>query len=641
MFVLLRYFALSLASLVTIAFGERIIFALYHQNISEKLGLGDVLHALFWGLQFDLALSATLALLGFFIAYPLLRWLRCSPNGTLFWTTFMGAMVLVILQGADLLYYSEAGRHLGYELKEFANSAGDLARVVVSSFALPVLLQLSLFVPIYLLLRWLFKRFSWELAPQQGIRRFAPEAEMLLILIIAVFFIRGGLTHVPLSPLQAQNIGDNAKATLALNGAYNALFAAISPRTIKPVIDRLPDANDIARVRAMYQGAKPDNAPPKPSAPHPNIVFLFLESWSASYMGTYGYEQTATPFFDELRKRSLSTKGMLAGGHRTTEGMFTSLCSWQNPLGKTVAQSQLQDFQYHCLPRLLREMGYSSAFFQGTNKDTSGTGSFAQLLGFTDSYGKRDVEQLRYPPNSWGIHDPDLYRFALDKMKAMSQPFIVGINTNSTHDISVPPGVDTPFGTDSLASKYLNALRFADSALQDFIQAIEADEQLKDTLFVLVADHTAMPHRDVFQKYSVPFLIYHRDRITPRYIDSTVSQRDIAPTLQAIMGQPVSPWFSGQSLLGDWETHYADYYHQGILGWVEGEQNIELSLGKKATMKCYRLNAANLRREPGPCDARAEPLRQRALSFSTLQQKLLFAGTIRQFADLLANNPPM
>src|SRR5690606_15770647 len=148
-------------------------------------------------------------------------------------------------------------------------------------------------------------------------------------------------------------------------------------------------------------------------------IMILLESWSAPYQHAYGYDKQTTPFFDALRERSLTTLATTAGGHRTTEGIFSTMCSWQNPLGQTVAQSQLQNYPYHCLPAILAERQYHTAFFQGTLKNTSGTGAFAQLLGFRHSYGKEDVREHHYPQNSWGLQDPDLYRFTLEKLKAM------------------------------------------------------------------------------------------------------------------------------------------------------------------------------------------------------------------------------
>jgi len=88
-----------------------------------------------------------------------------------------------------------------------------------------------------------------------------------------------------------------------------------------------------------------------------------------------------------------------------------------------VAQTSLQNNSYRCLPDILEQWGWHTAFFQGTHKETSGTGAFAQSLGFNRSYAKEDMPAGRYKHNYWGAHDPDIYDFVLDKLDTMPQPF--------------------------------------------------------------------------------------------------------------------------------------------------------------------------------------------------------------------------
>ena len=116
-------------------------------------------------------------------------------------------------------------------------------------------------------------------------------------------------------------------------------------------------------------------------------------------MVSYGYDLKTTPFFDSLIEKSLAPTGVIAGGTRTTEGLYVTLCSQPNPLGTTVAQSSLQNFKYECLPHILKNRGWHTAFFQGTHEDTSGTGAFAQSLGMLDSYAKEHMDVGRYKHN--------------------------------------------------------------------------------------------------------------------------------------------------------------------------------------------------------------------------------------------------
>jgi glucan phosphoethanolaminetransferase (alkaline phosphatase superfamily) len=633
----LRLFLLPLLLLILVAQTEKGLFVLFHADEFRDLGLADTLFAMLWGIRFDLAIAGALAFFAFFAAYLLQRLLGLRLLTGLRHTSFIAAAALLLLHGADMLYYGEAGRHLGYELKEGFNSGADLATAAVQSYTLPVALQLLLLLPLYLANRLLFHRLAPLRAQDSPTPRRShfPHTELavLLTLLLSAIMVRGGVGSVPLEPLHAQEIGDSRHAAVALNGAYNAVFSSVTPYSIRPVFAGAPGENELDVVRGMFANTR---AGATGEAKPYNVIVLLLESWSAAYQQPYGYDKQTTPFFDELRQRSLTTLAMTAGGHRTTEGIFATMCSWQNPLGQTVAQSQLQNYEYRCLPELLNERGYHSAFFQGTLKNTSGTGAFAQLLGFRHSYGKEDITEYRYPHNSWGLQDPDLYRFTLQKLREMTQPFFIGINSNSTHSTELPPGIAPRFSGNSAETTYINMLHFSDAALKEFIETVENDPAFEDTIFILVADHAGPSlGKSQLNKYLVPFLIHAPGLIEPRQLDIVSSQRDIAPTLLDLLNIDAAVNFSGSSLLTNHQNHHADYYHQGVLGWVEGRRGLEVRLGEEREMQCYNLLSGPLRQQPDACDALDETRRARALAFTHLNQSLLFNGKIGTFSQLL------
>ena len=622
----LRYFPVALLALLTVTFGEKLIFALYHPQSVGELGWWDLLYALLWGLRFDLAVATLLVLLAYLLSYGLNRLLRRPFHQTMQILTLVSAALLIVVHGADLLYYDEAGRHLGYELKEAYNSSGELAMAALNSYTLPVLLQLALFAPAFYLITVLFRRLNLshsETRPGHSpIHRLRREIQLLPVLLISALLIRGGVQSVPLEPLHAQMIGNPYQATLALNGAYNALFSSIASRQVRPVLTTQPDNSDLKRVRALYSHSDFDSTKKPPI----NIIMVLLESWNAGFMGSYGYKQVTTPFFDSLRGRGLSTRLMLAGGTRTTEGMFTALCSMQNPLGRTVAQTQLQDYNYLCLPRQLRERGYQTAFFQGTSKNTSGTGAFAQMLGFSESYGKSDIKNERYPHNYWGVHDPDLYNFVLEHIDAADGPFFFAINTNSTHDKILPPGIE-PFTTaQGKAAEYLNVLHFADSALAEFSAALEARGLMENTLLVLVADHsTGMSvSPKLLMQRAIPFAIVGNGTAATT-LDFVATQRDVAPTLQQLLGHERSPWFSGRSLLTTGGSHVADAYLEGRLVWTEGDNLVHFPLNEPDKAVCETLDGVT------STDCEVQRLVRDAQAFTRTSQSLLFAGKTTEF----------
>ena len=645
----LRLFLKCVVTLTAIALAERVLFIAYdaslgHSILGHSFSLGNLAYTLLWGIRFDAAVAAIFSLLAYLFSYLALRLFDANFHSVIRRSMYVAVAATILLQGADIMYYAEAGRHLGYEMLDFFNDAFSLLGTAVTVYHWIFLLHIALTIAALWLIHKLFREKPKAMfATNRGIRWVQlPELSLLLILLLSVILIRGGFQSVPQSPLTAQAIGDTRKATLALNGAYNALYFVISGSHVDPVKLAISDKDTPRAVIKSLYPAEEQAVSDKASMPETNnnhkpynVVVILLESWPAAFMQSYGFSQDVTPNFDALRKRSLTTYAMLAGGHRTTEGMFSVFCSAQNPLGRTVAQSQLENFDYHCLPRVLREQGYYTAFFQGTNKNTSGTGVFAQMLGFTDSYGRKSVVTRQYPENSWGVHDPDLYKLVLDKMHRAQQPFLMGINTATTHDITLPPGIKAPFDAATSEGPMLNVMHFADTALADFIATAQRDPTLGPTVFVIVADHTSTVTTSNYQLYSVPFAINAPGIVTPKFIDRVATQRDIAPTLFEVLGKSVPAQFTGKSLLRDDQAPYfADYYHSGVLGWIEGNQLLEIPVLNPKAYHCYDYRNDPVQARAISCQSNAPQLLEHALAFTATSQQLLFSGHLDEFGAL-------
>ncbi len=599
------FFIFFLAYLIL--FVSKMVFALYLDAFFDTYALTQKLHAVVWGYKFDFAVSAIIALLS------------TLPDRHKKSTVLLSTLLLVSLflfQISDIFYFYDASRHVGYEILDTFTDALSLFNtallqhtgVTLGGVLFAVLLALGL----YRVLGRVIRPVAWD--------RYAVVKKLLLI-ALSVFFIRGMFNHIPLNPWQSNQIGDGKLASIALNGTYNMIHAlSVSSSKLKPL--RLPVDTSAAPeelIPELYEGYQPVAA----KLERPNVIFFFLESWSWVKISP-----TITPFLFEMMERSLHPNVMLANGHRTTEGIFATLTSYQNPLGKSVAKTQLQDYTYDSIIDILNKDGYESIFFQGTAKETSGTGSLSQQLGFKTSYGKHDVMQRRYGENAWGVFDQDLYDFVRRRVSGLEKPFVIGINGATTHDDMIPEdAVMEHFSDDEGVNKKLNAYHSADKALREFVTAMEAEHP--NTLFVFFADHCGIVNGSAFENYLIPFGVYHRD-LTPQHYDVILSQRDIAPTvLDLLYGdyRARMPDGSGKSLLSD-TRFFNDYFHNGILGWVEGAHGVEIDISS-GVYECFEIQGDGQR--PCACGSIHEKLYHRALAFNRISQKLLFEGNVPDF----------
>ena len=607
-------------SLTLIALINKIVIVTVTPAQRGDLPVHDVIFAFLWGLRFDLAIAA---LFSFFTIWLIKLFAINRLEVSLRWA-IPAMFFLSLAQVGDYIYFLDANRHISYEIKDFFVTPGSLINqgwnsvsgsfeMLVAAFILTYTISIGWFTPIKLCLKNQSTNWWKTVVTSTG------------ILILMVVFVRGGPIGIPLSPSTAFNIGNNQQALVALNGAYSGTYSLL---TSKNFVEPTELSFEPVSLKPLYET---DAAKYQDDVQQYNVVFVLLESWSTERQ-LYQQTPSVTPNFDQIQKKSLSSDRMIAGGHRTTEGMYASFCSAINPLGKSIAKTQLQMHSYQCLPQLLRDKGWDTAFYQGSYKDTSRVGSFAQSLGFERSFGKLDFpSDTRYEKNAWGYHDADIYDFAFNQISsgALKEPFLAGINTNTTHDSSLPKGVEGVF-----SDPLLNTLHFADAALGKFFQDIEKLETQLPTIVVLVADHTARLGSSPLSEYSIPWALYiPENESMGRKIPQTVSQRDLAPTLTHFLGID-APWFSGLNLLTtNDQRFFANYYHQNQIGWIRDDILYQIDLSDKFAVSCFDWRGDIRNPSEIECPADAEEQRSLALSFTKIQQDLLFNGKTFEFSE--------
>lgn len=618
-------FALFLLSgLLLLAFSALLLKSLlliWSPHTFAMLTIGQQLEALFWGFRFDLAAAALL-----WAPSALLCWVsvRCGMR-RLHWTWWgVPTVILICLQIADLMYFDNSGRHIGYELAEVSREFGSLLITAVKQYSE---LMVSIFGVVIVCLL-LCRRYIC-LPPRITVLN--TELPFLIMVVIAVFCVRGSLTELPMKPDRVYAIGNPQQALIALNPSYAMLASTFSASrregVNRPLFHHMPSpstqlleqlGHSISASQSVYQ----------PVQKKMNVILMMLESWPAELMRSYNPLAPAiTPYFDSLHKQGFRTDGLIAGGRRTVEGFFSTLCSFQNPLEAGIPNTSLQALQYECLPKLLSDAGWSTAIFQGMHKGE--TGQLAQQLGTQASYSKLEMPAPTVEQNSWGYQDPDLYRFILIKAREEKRPFFYMINNTTTHDDQLPPDEPWVFGNKNKSERQMSVLHYADKALGQFIQAYK-ELNLGPTLFIITADHTAGERSGHMGRYWIPFLVFSTDgTVEPSYQPGIGSQRDIAPTILSVLGAKV-PWFTGRSLLQEVPAG-GIYAASGTIGRVYGDNIIEYPMNNPEKVTCFNWKTDLQLRNPQVCDRDA--LHERDFSWATTwyQQTLLFAGKTTKY----------
>lgn len=562
------------------------------------LGTWSDWKAFFYGLHFDAAVAGFFT----FIWYlrPLFGPLKRKKNRR--WILLL-TFAYTVLFGADYLYIRESGRHMSYEVLNLLSIQSSFWSLIQDNWK-------SIIVSFFISLFFTYSR-SYEDIPRFGI--FKRSLGLLLVLVLAFVGVRGVYT-IPMDPSFSFRAGGAKEANISLNSAYSILYAATSGRHTDP--EQIPAPNfNTAEVFKVWRAQRGIHKPAQDLKT--NVIFIFLESWSTAF---------EWPHFEEFQKKGLSVELMLAGGHRTTEGLFATMCSFPNPLGKGIMFTQLENFQYRCLPELLKEKGYHTAFFQGSDQLTSGVGPLAQKLGFKQSYGKIEYKNIdKAQTNSWGLYDTDLYDWVMDYSHMVQEPFFIAVNTNTTHDFKLPPNVAWKFGDSNDLEKSHSVMAYADEELGAFLQKLETQKYDYPLTVVLVADHTAFTSGGYLNHYSIPFALYYPG-VKPQKVPGAFSQRDISATLADVMGVE-APHFLGRSMVRPQDfSDGTEIYHLGHSVWFVGGTAIDFNVRSPENYKCYDWRKDwNLTSEV-TCPQGSELNYHQALSYLMESQRILFSG---------------
>jgi arylsulfatase A-like enzyme len=290
----------------------------------------------------------------------------------------------------------------------------------------------------------------------------------------------------------------------------------------------------------------------------PNVILLFLESWSVRY-------PEHTPVFEAHRREGLTFEHFYASSVQSSRGRFVTLCSLL-PMYREKEVFALADASLHCLPRVMADAGYRTILASASDEpEFERSESFFRQIGFGETHWE-DPERRATDPRMWGagLEDDTFYRellAMLDERASSGAPiFAVAINASNHYPFDgdpkhVPaPGYPTKYGRNYVAS-----LEAADRRLATFFEEIDRRPALRDSMVVLVGDHSfpADEHGIHFnglgareESFRTGFALSWRGHVMPDVVaDRTASQIDVAPTIADLAGVSGFSHFVGRSLV--------------------------------------------------------------------------------------------
>ena len=302
-----------------------------------------------------------------------------------------------------------------------------------------------------------------------------------------------------------------------------------------------------------------------------NVVVFLMESFSMEYTGFYnkdkdgGNYQGYTPFLDSLASKSYSFEYSFANGIRSVDCMpatFAGIPRYINPYCYYFySNNTLQG-----LPEMLKEEGYTTAFFHGAPNTTLGFKGFTNSIGFETYYGMDEYDNNKDFDGTWAIFDePYLKYFAqqCDQIAQEGQPFFLTVFTASSHEpYKVPDQYKDTFTRGDIPMH--KVISYADYSIQQYFEQVKDKSWFENTIFVFTADHCGVSSREDYNnemgRFLIPIFFYTPGGQLPVKFDTTrlIQQTDITPTLLGLLNYQ-KPYFSFGKDVFDNSENYVNY----------------------------------------------------------------------------------
>ena len=529
----------------------RIVFLLTnYSSFSDNLTAAHLMEMLRGGFLFDSsAIMYTNVLWIVMVLFPLHLKETPTYRKVCKWLFVVVNSLAVVMNLCDCVYFQYTSRRTTSTVFSEFSHEGNLAGIFGTELIRHWYLLLIGVVLIYAL---------WRLYLSHNLKRhticwwrysLATLVSILLMVPCILGGMRGGLAH-SVRPITVSNanqyVNHPTEAAIVLNTPFSLI------RTIgKNVFEEPKYFTDEKQMLSYYSPIhQPD---PGTVMNKKNVVVLIVESFGREYIGSLnrdldgGKYRGYTPFVDSLLTHSLTFEYTFANGRKSIDAMPSTLSSipmMVEPFFLTPAS--MNDLTG--LAGMLHDKGYYSAFFHGAPNGSMGFEAFARATGYDKYFGR--TEYNADPKGGgdadfdgmWAVWDEPYLQHVVRMVNGFKQPFVASVFTASSHHpFKVPEQYAATF-KDEGGQPIHKCVRYTDMALRKFFEAASKQPWYRNTVFVLVADHTNQNTHPYYKTdqglYSIPIIFYSPDGSLETGVKQGIiaQQIDVLPTLMGMLG---------------------------------------------------------------------------------------------------------
>lgn len=375
----------------------------------------------------------------------------------------------------------------------------------------------------------------------------------LLIIAIGIFILgaRGGLQIKPIKPINAGDLIESKNSSLILNTPFCILHSLknkqlksynyFTNKQLKTIYSPLHHGSDLLIKKQ-------------------NIIILIMESFSKEFIGFHNDGKGYTPFLDSLMQESLVFTNAYANGLKSIEALPAITSSIPTLMDNPFITSDYGQNSFESMASQLHNEGYNTSFYHGGIKGTMGFYSFSKKAGFKDYFGMEEYGNNSDFDEIWGIYDVPFMRYFAKNLKTKKEPFFSTFFSLSSHLPYTLPENYTINNKEEIGIQ--ETIRYSDFAMQQFFQEIKKEDWMKNTIFIITADHTSpenfnKKYKTNIGRYAIPLIIFKGDSSLKGINTNIVQQIDIMPTIYDLINYN-KPYFAfGKSMFNkSWAINF-------------------------------------------------------------------------------------
>lgn len=558
----------------------RFIFIMYHFPNTQTLGSQNIVSSFTHGILLDLSVAAyfsTIPFLFFSISEIGLK-TYCFKTVRVVAIIFMTVSAGLIM--ADLELYKNWGFRLDDSFLKYLSSPTEATASISSS---PVFTLITGFMVVIALSIYVFNKIlpknttnteGVQLSISKRILHFLSGIVLFLSLIIP---IRGGIQLAPIN----QSTVYFSTIPFANHAAVNCVWNFIISTFEGSANDRNPFVYTEQKtaetfVNQLFETEDSTTFLVKTS-PKTNVIIITYESLTAKVIDRLSnYTKGVTPNFDSLCREGILFSNIYAVGDRTDKGLVGVLSGHPAMPKVNMMESPRKSAQLPVLSHFFSKNGYSTAFYYGGETDFANMKSYLVSGGFSKIVDKSAFDKADLS-SKWGAFDHVAFRRAHADLDKMPQPFFVNLLTLSSHEpFEIPTDwqAKNQAPTNDNDEKFRRVHTYSDAALGEFIRTAKQKDWWKNTLIIVVADHSSQhlePKEDWFERFHIPMLwLGGALSVRDTTIETIGSQGDIAATVLAQLKINQDKSFKwSKNMLNPKQTPFAYFAFREGFGFVQ------------------------------------------------------------------------